>query len=102
MPNGYGVLTGELGGHASRLDALHDRLDQAVQAANQVHLGDSAYGVICQFFVPVVHMVSGPGVEAIRQATESMSDSAQGIRDNTASYDNVEQANTQPFAGGAR
>ncbi|SDI59880.1 Excreted virulence factor EspC, type VII ESX diderm [Actinokineospora alba] len=102
MPNGYDVLTGELAGHAGRLDALQDRLDQALQAASSVHMGTEAYGVICQFFVPIVHAVSGPGVEAIRQAAESVTDTSQGIRDNTTSYDNVEQANTKPFAGGAR
>ncbi len=35
MPDGYGVLVDELGAHARRLDALHDRLDQAVQAATR-------------------------------------------------------------------
>ncbi|GLZ37495.1 type VII secretion target [Actinokineospora sp. NBRC 105648] len=102
MPDGYGVLTDELGGHAGRLDALNDRLDQAFQAANQVNLGDSAYGVICQFFVPVVHAVSTPGVDAIKEAATTMDATANGVRDTAGSYRNTEQANTQPFAGGAR
>lgn len=100
MPDGgYGVLPGELRTHASRLDALQDRLDTALDAANQVALGDQAYGVICSFFVPVVHAVSSPGVEALRDGATSMGDTATGVRTTATSYDDVEQANTKPFAG---
>ncbi|HEU5108901.1 MAG TPA: ESX-1 secretion-associated protein, partial [Micromonosporaceae bacterium] len=65
MTEGYGVLVGEIRAHASRLDALHQQLDTALDAANQVQLGTAAYGQICQFFVPIVQAVSRPGVEAI-------------------------------------
>ncbi|WP_018686729.1 type VII secretion target [Actinokineospora enzanensis] len=102
MPDGYGVLIDELGAHASRLDNLGDRLDQALDAANQVHLGDQAYGVICQFFVPIVHAVSDPGVASIRESATTMGATADGVRATAGSYGNTEHANTQPFAGGAR
>ena len=102
MPDGYGVLVGELGAHAARLDALHDRLDQAFQAANQVTLGTQAYGVICQFFVPIVQAVGTPGVESISEASQTMTATAGGIRDTAGSYSGTEEANTRPFAGGAR
>ncbi|OLR90974.1 type VII secretion target [Actinokineospora bangkokensis] len=102
MPDGYGVLVDELGAHASRLDALHDRLDQALQAANQVNLGTQAYGVICQFFVPIVASVSTPGAESIGESSQTVAETARGVRDTAGSYDNTEAANTQPFSGGAR
>ncbi|WP_026424591.1 type VII secretion target [Actinokineospora inagensis] len=102
MPEGYGVLVDELGAHARRLDALNDRLTQAVDAANQVTLGNQAYGVICQFFVPIVHMVSQPGVDSIREAATTMGDTAHAVNDTATSYANTESANTQPFAGGPR
>ncbi|MCG8916698.1 type VII secretion target [Actinokineospora sp. PR83] len=102
MPDGYGVLVGELGAHASKLAALHDKLDQALQAANQVNLGSQAYGQICQFFVPIVQSVSTPAVESISESAQTMDATAQGVRDTAGSYANTEQANTSPFAGGAR
>jgi Excreted virulence factor EspC, type VII ESX diderm len=102
MPDGgYGVLPDELRSHASRLDGLRDRLDTALDAANQVSLGDQAYGVICSFFVPVVHAVSDPGVTALRDGATSMGDTATGVRTTATSYDNVEASNTRPFATGA-
>jgi excreted virulence factor EspC (type VII ESX diderm) len=100
MPNGFDVLPDELRGHASRLDALGERLGTALSAANQVNLGNQAYGVICQFFVPIVHSVSDPGVEALRQASTAMGTSAKGVRDTAVAYDRTEEANRQPFAGG--
>jgi hypothetical protein len=100
MPDGgYGVLPDELRAHASRLDGLRERLNTALDAANQVALGDQAYGVICSFFVPVVHAVSTPGVEALRDGATAMGDTASGVRTTATSYDNVEQSNTKPFAG---
>ncbi|WP_156754612.1 hypothetical protein [Actinokineospora pegani] len=65
-------------------------------------LGSQAYGVICQFFVPVVQAVSTPGVESISAAAQTMTATAGGVRDTAGSYTGTEQANTQPFAGGGR
>lgn len=100
MPDGYDVLPDELRNHAGKLAALSERLGTAVDAASQVTLGTQAYGVICQFFVPVVQAVSQPGVDALAEAAGSMDGTANGVRANAASYDTTEQANTQPFTGG--
>jgi hypothetical protein len=102
VPDGYGVLIDELGSHASRLDALHDRLDQALRAANQVDLGSGAYGRICQFFVPIVQSVSAPGIESLGESARTMTATARGVRDTAGSYANTEQANTSPFTGGGQ
>ncbi|MCP2260734.1 Excreted virulence factor EspC, type VII ESX diderm [Streptoalloteichus tenebrarius] len=100
MADGYDVLFDELRAHASRLDALRERLDAAVGAAQQVSMGDEAYGKICSFFVPVVHAVSDPGMDALRRAAESMSETAREVRDTGQTYEATEQANTRPFAAG--
>lgn len=100
LPEGYGVLVGEIRAHAGRLDALHDQLNTAFEAANQVHLGAAAYGHICAFFVPIVQAVSQPGVEAISEAASTMSATAGGVRDTANSYEGQDQAGARTFSGG--
>jgi hypothetical protein len=100
VPDGYAVLVGEIRAHAGRLDALHDQLTTAFDAANQVQLGSAAYGLICQFFVPIVHMVSQPGVDAIAQAADTMSATATGVRDTASTYERNDQAGARTFSGG--
>jgi hypothetical protein len=100
VPDGYAVLVGEIRAHAGRLDALHDQLTTAVDAANQVHLGSAAYGQICQFFVPIVQMVSQPGVDAIAQAADTMSVTATGVRETASTYESHDQTGARTFSGG--
>lgn len=98
--DGYGLTAGELAGHAARLTGIADKLSQALDAARQVSLGDAAYGVICSFFVPVVHAVTEPGLESLGQAVSAVTSTSAGVRDTATTYDTVEQTNTTPFAGG--
>ncbi|SHG10702.1 type VII secretion target [Streptoalloteichus hindustanus] len=100
MADGYDVLFDELRAHASRLDALGERLGAALDAARQVSMGDEAYGKICSFFVPVVHAVSDPGVEVLGRAADSMAETAREVRETGQTYETTEQANTRPFAAG--
>ena len=101
MPDGYGVLDDELRAHAGRLDGLHEQLTTALSAARQVSLGDQAFGVICQFFVPVVHSVSTPGIDALATAADSVADTAADVRAAATTYEQTEQGNTQTFTPGA-
>lgn len=101
MADGYGVLDDELRAHAGRLDGLHEQLATALAAARQVSLGDQAFGQICQFFVPVVHSVSTPGVDALSKAADSVTETADAVRDTALTYEQSEQANTQAFTPGA-
>lgn len=101
MADGYGVLDDELRAHAGRLDGLHEQLTTALAAARQVSLGDQAFGQICQFFVPVVHAVSTPGVDALSTAADSVTETADAVRDTALTYEQSEQANTQAFTPGA-
>jgi hypothetical protein len=100
VPDGYGVLVDEIRAHASRLDALHDQLNTAFDAANQVQLASTAYGQICQFFVPIVQFVSRPGVEAISEAAGTMAATATGVRDTATTYEQSDQAGAHTFSGG--
>lgn len=100
MADGYEVLVDELRAHAARLDALRDQLNTAVDAARTVTLGTEAYGKICAFFVPAVNAVSEPGVEALGRTAETMGETATRVRDTATGYEQVEDANTRPFAGG--
>jgi hypothetical protein len=101
MPDGYGVLDDELRAHAGRLDGLHEQLGTALAAARQVSLGDQAFGIICQFFVPVVHSVSTPGIDALSTAADSVTETAGSVRDAATTYEQSEQANSQAFTPGA-
>jgi uncharacterized protein YukE len=100
MADGYGVLDDELRAHAGRLDGLHEQLATALAAAQQVSLGDQAFGQICQFFVPIVHAVSTPGVQALTTSAASVQETADGVRDTATTYEQTEQGNTQTLTPG--
>lgn len=101
MAAGYGVIDDELRAHAGRLDGLHEQLTTALSAARQVSLGDQAFGVICQFFVPVVHSVSTPGIDALSTAADSVTETAGEVRAAATTYEQTEQANAQALTPGA-
>ncbi|SDE01195.1 type VII secretion target [Actinokineospora iranica] len=101
MPDGMtGVFVGELRAHATRLDALGERLSTAADAGRQVTMGTEAYGKICQFFVPVVQSISTPGIDAIAHTATTVAESAQGIRDTANAYEQNDQSNAQSLGGG--
>ncbi|MEU4525841.1 type VII secretion target [Amycolatopsis sp. NPDC024027] len=87
---GYEVLTEELGTHAGKVDALAQRLEAAVGAAQQVTMDNSAYGVICQPFAMLLDPFEQRGVEALRQAGRSVTDTAGKVRDAVQAYRNQE------------
>lgn len=83
---GYEVLTDELGTHAGKIDGLAQRLQTAVDAARQVTMDNSAYGVICQPFALLLDPFEQMGVSALENAHESVSGSAQQAREAMQSY----------------
>lgn len=99
--NGFEMTAGELRAHESKLNAIGDKLKQALDAAHQVSMGDEAYGIICSFFVPIVHAVTDPGLDALSQANTAVVHTASGIRATSQAYSGTEASNTTPFAGGA-
>jgi len=68
--DGYEVLTGELDAHAGKIDSLPERLRTASDAASQVTMNDSAYGVLCQPFAAMLQPFEELGVRTLRQGGE--------------------------------
>jgi hypothetical protein len=92
---GYEVLTGELGTHAGKVDGLAERLQTAVQAAQQVTMDNSAYGVLCQPFALLLDPFEQLGVRALQSAQESVADTAGKVRDAVQTYTGQDQTSGQ-------
>jgi hypothetical protein len=88
--DGYEVLTGELDAHAARVDGLTDRLRTAVDAAQQVTMNNSAYGVVCQPFALMLQPFEELGVRTLRQGVDALSDTARKVRDTALGYTSTE------------
>ncbi|UJW35249.1 ESX-1 secretion-associated protein [Saccharothrix sp. AJ9571] len=90
MPQGYEVLNDELTVHAGKVDGFSERMQTAVDAANTVTMDDSAYGVICQPFAMLLQPFEEMGVNALKTAVESLSETATKVRDSAAAYEERE------------
>lgn len=95
----FGTSPEELRAHASKLDGLGERLQTALDAANQVSLSTEAYGVICSFFVPVVQSVSQPGVDTLKDASGAMGDMAAKVKQTANTYESGDADNAGLFSG---
>lgn len=94
---GFELVPEELRAHASRLDGIRDRLSTALDAARTVSLPTGAYGVICQFFPPMVDPIEQMGMDAIGEAATAVEATAAEIRETAKAYDAVDDANRQAF-----
>lgn len=99
MAGGYDVLTGELQAHAARVDGLADRLCTAVDAARQVTMNDSAYGVICQPFAMLLQPFEDMGVDALNRAATTAQENASKVRDTAGLYHTTESTEATRFGG---
>ncbi|HEY7597368.1 MAG TPA: type VII secretion target [Actinophytocola sp.] len=97
MADGYDVLTGELEGHAGKVDGLTDRLRTAVDAANTVTMNNDAFGVVCQPFAAMLQPFEEMGVRALRQGADTMADIAGKVRDTARDYGTTETAEQDRF-----
>lgn len=100
MANGYELQAGELDSHAGHLDGFADQLRTALDAATSVSLPTDAYGIICQFFPPLLTPIQTIGLDAIGKAVDAMADDAQGIRDNAGEYRAQEEHHAATFGRG--
>jgi hypothetical protein len=93
MPDGgYQVLGDELGNHAGKVDGFADRMKTAVDAAQQVTMDNSAYGVICQPFAMMLDPFEQMGVRALQAASDSINGTAGKVRDAASAYQAQEDA----------
>lgn len=97
--DGYQVLTGELDAHAGTLDTLTDRLRTSVDAARQVTMNDSAYGVICQPFAQLLQPFEELGVRTLSQGVDALTDTARKIRDTSAGYATADTTEAGRYQG---
>ncbi|HEV7974239.1 type VII secretion target [Amycolatopsis sp.] len=95
MADGYEVLGGELGIHAGKIDGFADRLRTAVDAARQVSMDNSAYGVICQPFALMLDPFEQMGVQALQTGSDSVDGTAGKIRDAATAYQAREDATAE-------
>jgi hypothetical protein len=95
MAGGYEVLGDELGIHAGKIDGFADRLRTAVDAARQVTMDNSAYGVICQPFALLLDPFEQMGVQALQTGSDSIGGTAAKIREAAAAYQAQEGATAE-------
>ena len=95
--DGYQVLAGELDAHAGRVDALTDRLRTAVDAANQVTMNNSAYGVVCQPFAMMLQPFEELGVRTLREGADALVETARKLRETTAGYTGTDTAQAAQY-----
>ncbi|WP_407655647.1 type VII secretion target [Amycolatopsis rhabdoformis] len=93
---GFDVEPDELTAHASHLDGLVDRLNNAVQAADYA-LSDDAYGLLCAFLPPIVNPTGEQAKDAVSAAAEGMQTTADNVRTTAQAYVDGDEAEAQPF-----
>ena len=102
MSDQFNVLTDQLNGHAATLDNVQNQLSTALDAARTVSLPTGAYGVICQFFPPMIDPIENAGVQALQDAVTAMGGTARAIRDTATTYADTDTANAAAFDASLR
>jgi hypothetical protein len=101
VAGGYQVITEALVGHATNLGRVHDQLATALDAAQQVSMPRDAYGVICQFFPPMIDPIEQSGVDALAASVQSVTDTVGAVNQTARDYDAVETTNASSFSPGS-
>ncbi|MFE0027557.1 type VII secretion target [Amycolatopsis sp. NPDC059021] len=93
MPDGgFKVLGEELGTHEGKVRGFADRMKTVVDAAQQVTMDNSAYGVICQPFALLLDPFEQMGVRALQQASDSINGTADKVKDAADAYRKQDEA----------
>ncbi|EWC61923.1 hypothetical protein UO65_2747 [Actinokineospora spheciospongiae] len=95
--DGYDVLSGELRAHAAKMDALAERLGEAVHAARTVSMDDDAYGQFCQFLPAVMRGIEDEAGDALTAGTKGMADTATKVKYTADEYDQREDDTAVTF-----
>lgn len=96
---GYEVVTRALATHAGSLSGVQDQLRTALEAAQAVSMPRDAYGVICQFFPPMIDPIERSGVDALSTGVQAIGDTITAVNQTARDYDAVETGNTNTFRG---
>ncbi|MGW3467257.1 ESX-1 secretion-associated protein [Saccharopolyspora sp. NPDC000995] len=94
MADKMNVVTENLRAHSSRVDAVVDQLNTALDASQQVTMDNGAYGILCQPFAMLLQPVERNGVEALQKATSTMEEIAENIRGAAEDYQAMDDDNS--------
>jgi hypothetical protein len=94
----FDVKVDDLRGHASHLNGLMDRLGTAISAANTASMSDDAYGLLCSFLPPIINPMEQGGLDSLQAASDAVGATAGNVRLAADRYEQVDEANSQPFA----
>lgn len=97
VAGGYQVITEALVAHRTGLGRINDQLATALEAAQRVSVPRDAYGVICQFFPPMIDPIEQSGVDALAASVQSVSDTITSVERTARYYDSVEMTNAGSF-----
>lgn len=84
---GFEALPDELRAHAAKLDALAERLGQAVHAARTVSMADGAYGQLCQVLPSLMRGIEDQAGEALTAGTKGMADISTKVKYTADEYE---------------
>ncbi|MEV4734164.1 type VII secretion target [Saccharopolyspora sp. NPDC049426] len=90
----FKVQAEDLTAHASHLEALTDRVDTALSAAETVSMSDEAYGLLCSFLPPIVNPMEEEGINALKAAKEGITVTADNVRSSAKDYQETDDANS--------
>ncbi len=102
MSEQFGVTPEALAAHCTELEAVRSALAQALDAARTVSLPGDAYGVICQFFPPLIDPVKAEGMDTLSAGVDAVARAIDGVGTTAAEYQRVEDGNRDSFGGGGR
>jgi hypothetical protein len=81
---------------------VRSALQQALDAARTVSLPGDAYGVICQFFPPLIDPVEADGMDTLSAGVDAVARAIDGVGTTAAEYQRVEDGNRDSFGEGGR
>ncbi|MEU3274214.1 type VII secretion target [Saccharomonospora sp. NPDC006951] len=100
MPDGGFELGSDLAAHATQIDSCAEGIMEAVEAARQVSMPTDAYGILCQPFRMLLDPVEQSGIDALNEAVDAMTATAEKVRNASESYLGTEDVIVSTFQAG--
>ncbi|MEU4800912.1 type VII secretion target [Actinosynnema sp. NPDC023587] len=97
----FNVSPEEIRAHAGTVDQLTQRMLSATNTADP-SLSTDAFGAFASFLASFLLKTAGVSQDILGQATETIADMAQGLKEVADLYENVDLDNAFGFTGKAR
>jgi hypothetical protein len=101
MFDSFNVNPAEVRAHAGTVDQLTQRMLSATNTADP-SLSTDAFGVFGSFLAQFLLKTAGSSQDILGQATETIADMCQGLKEVADLYENVDLDNAFGFTGKAR